>query len=195
VTPQAAPSPSQQDERTARLEELRPGLRLLALRSLGSADAADEVVQETFSRAVQAIARGLPNDPEKLPAFVAGIARHVTADTLRAQRRLVSLESLPLSAHPAQDGDALSALVSVAERLRVRAALSQLSTADRELLRLCYFDGLAATEVAARLGEPEDRIRKRKSRALERLRRAFHGDAGHTTPQSATEKETERGGS
>jgi len=157
------------------LEHLRPGLELLALRTLGSLDASREAVQETLARAVVALANGKPSDPDKLPAFVAGIARHVIVDMLRAARRVVPLDTLPAGDPPASAADALSALVSAAERARVRDALSHLSASDRDLLRLCYFEGLTPGEIAERLGEPADRVRKRKSRALERLRDAFRG--------------------
>jgi RNA polymerase sigma-70 factor, ECF subfamily len=169
-----------------RLEPLRPGLRFLALHSLGSEDAAEEAVQETLARAVVALHQGQPADLAKLPAFVAGIARHVIVDMLRARRRVVPLDVLPLSEHPTAPADALAGLVSAAERERVRAALLELSPADRELLRLCYFEGLTPAEVAVRLGEPPDRVRKRKSRALERLRQAFHGALGHAGNSAAT---------
>ena len=169
------------------LEHFRPGLELLARRTLGSADASREAVQEALARAVVAIANGQPSDPEKLPAFVAGIARHVIVDMLRAERRVVPLDTLPAGEHPTSTADALTALVSAAERTRVRDALSQLSPSDRELLQLCYFEGLTPSEIAGRLGEPADRVRKRKSRALERLRRAFHGEAGHDGRSIPTE--------
>ena len=157
------------------LERLRPGLQLMAVRSLGTVDAAEEAVQETLARAVAALARDQLADPAKLPAFVAGIARHVIVDMQRARYRSVSLESLPVAAHPSYHPDALKALVSAEERARVRAALVSLSESDRNLLGLCYVDGLAPTEIAERTGEPADRIRKRKSRAMDRLREAFHG--------------------
>ena len=157
------------------LERLRPGLQLMAVRSLGTVDAAEEAVQETLARAVAALARDQLADPAKLPAFVAGIARHVIVDMQRARYRSVSLESLPVAAHPSYHPDALKALVLAEERARVRAALVSLSESDRDLLGLCYVEGLAPTEIAERTGEPADRIRKRKSRAMDRLREAFHG--------------------
>ena len=157
------------------LERLRPGLQLMAVRSLGTADAAEEAVQETLARAVTALARDQLADPAKLPAFVAGIARHVIVDMQRARYRSVSLESLPVAAHPSYHPDALKALVLAEERARVRAALVSLSESDRDLLGLCYVEGLAPTEIAERTGEPAERIRKRKSRAMDRLREAFHG--------------------
>jgi RNA polymerase sigma factor (sigma-70 family) len=74
----------------------------------------------------------------------------------------------------------LDALISAAETDRVRVALGALSPADQHLLRLCFHEDRTPAEVAAMLREPADRVRKRKSRALERLRRAFLGDAdGH----------------
>jgi RNA polymerase sigma-70 factor, ECF subfamily len=171
----------------ASLEPLRQGLHLLALRALGTADAAEEAVQETLARAVAALARGQLAERAKLPAFVAGIARHVVIDVIRARRRLVSLDLLPATAHPAHDPDALGALVTATERARVRTALALLAVADRDLLRLCYVEGLAPGEIAERTGEPPQRIRKRKSRALERLREAFLGaDRGHGPEGSPT---------
>lgn len=180
------------DERTPAeaLESLRPGLLLLAIHALRTTDAADEAVQETLARAVVALGRGQLADPAKLPAFIAGIARHVIADALRARRRVISLENVSSADHPSRDGDALGALVAATERSRVRTALAALPQDDRELLRLCYFEGLTPGEIAGRLGEPAERVRKRKSRALERLRRAFRGDPGHDTSPAATEIES-----
>jgi len=173
------------------LEHFRPGLELLALRALGSLDAAREAVQETLSRAIVALENGQPTDLAKLPAFVAGIARHVSVDMVRARRRVVSLDTLSADHQRSHEADALSALVSAAERTRVRGALSQLAHGDRELLQLCYYEGLTPGEIAVRLGEPAERVRKRKSRALERLREAFHGVVSHETSSGTTEN---RGG-
>ena len=170
-----------------RLEAFRQGLRVLAARSLGNQDAAEEAVQETLARAVVALAKGQLADPAKLPAFVAGIARHVITDALRARGRVISIDRVPTAVHPSSDPDTLGALVSAAERARVRTVLAGLPPADRELLRLCYFEGLTPAEIAGRLGEPPERIRKRKSRALERPRLAFQEDMGHANGPSATD--------
>jgi len=169
------------------LERLRPGLHLMAVRRLGSADAAEEAVQETLSRGVVALANGLPAAADRLAAFVTGIARHVIVDILCARGRLLPSEAVA-EQQPAQaPPDALDRLVTAEERTRVRAALSGLAAADRELLRLCYFEGLTPSELAARLGEPAERVRKRKSRALERLRTAFQGrNSGHDSGTDST---------
>lgn len=164
-----------------RLELLRSGLRMMALRALDDAEAADEVVQETLVRALGVLRSGRELDPAELGPFVGGIARHVIADVQRERRRVVSLDAVPDRGDPAGTEDPLAALVSAGERARLRAALGTLSSGDCEILRLSFFEGLTPGQLAGRLGEPSERVRKRKSRALERLRRAFFGQVtgGH----------------
>jgi RNA polymerase sigma-70 factor (ECF subfamily) len=172
------------------LGTLRNGLRLMALHRLRDPDLADDVVQETLARALAAIREGKAGDIRDLGAFVHGIARHVILDFIRARQRDAGAEPLRDTADPASLRDALSHVVSAEERARVRAALQQLTASDRNILHLSFFEGLSCTEVAERLGLNSLRVRKRKSRALERLRRVFLGDAaGHESRPAATESE------
>jgi RNA polymerase sigma factor (sigma-70 family) len=169
------------------LATLRAGLRLMALRALGDADAAEEAAQETLGRALAALADGRAPEIHNLGAFVHGIARHVIADVRRARWRLVGADALANQPDPASTEDALGRAVAAEERERVRAALRRLSSGDREILHLSFYEGLTPAEVADRLGEPPLRVRKRKSRALERLRRVFLGAApGHDAMASPT---------
>lgn len=169
-----------------RLESLRPGLELLALRALGDRELAREATQEAIARAVAAGARGTRIAAGRLAAFVAGIARHVVADLRRSRARTptVDLDTLPL---PSSGPDPLEQLVDRSQADEVRRALDRLPSADRELLRLCFYEGLTPGEIAAHLNEPAERIRKRKSRALERLRAAFGDTPGHAAPGGPTE--------
>jgi RNA polymerase sigma-70 factor (ECF subfamily) len=160
----------------------------MALRALRDSDAAEEAIQETMARAVMALRDGRPRNPEKLGAYVRGIARHVIIDAQRARERSLPLQAAPqqeLSTHP---DNPLSALITAEERDLVRRALTHLSARDREVLHLSFFEGLTPKEIAARVGESAVRIRKRKSRALLRLRQAFLGGAGtcHEEPSSPT---------
>lgn len=157
------------------LELLRSGIRLMALRVLGDADAAEEVAQEALSRAVTAV-RG-PGATLNFGAYVAGIARHVIADWFRARGRVASMTTTAYEAVRDDRPDALATLCADEQAVRVRAALAGLGDADRELLTLCYLHDLTPTEVARRLEAPPERIRQRKLRALQRLRAAF--DAAH----------------
>lgn len=161
------------------LELLRSGIRLMALRALGDPDAADEVAQESLARAVDVLR--CPERTANLGAYVAGIARHVIADHFRANERIGSIDRVDSDTLRDDSTDPLTALCSEGELARVRCALGELPDGDRELLRLCFFEGLTPTDVAGRMGVPPERIRQRKLRALQRLRIAFDGPAevGH----------------
>jgi RNA polymerase sigma factor (sigma-70 family) len=80
-------------------------------------------------------------------------------------------------------------LITGEERDRVRQALTQLSATDRDILHLSFFEALTPVEIADRLGEPALRIRKRKSRALRRLRQAFlrGAETGHESRSAQTD--------
>ena len=171
----------------ARLEPLRAGLELLALRALGDRDLAREAAQEAIARAVAAGTRGITTGAGRLAAFVAGIARHVVTDIRRARARapMVDIDTIPL---PTSGPDPLEQLIDRAQMEEVQRALDRLPPSDRELLRLCFYEGLTPGEVATHLGEPAERIRKRKSRALERLRAAFGDLPGHAVTGGPTER-------
>lgn len=152
----------------------------MALRALGSTDAADEAVQETLARLVAVVREGR-TVPENIGAFACGIARHVIADAQRARNRPASVDVEGI-AHPG--ADPLLALVSREEKARVRQAMAGIPAGDREILRLAFYEGLPSRDIAERLGERGDRVRKRKQRALERLRRSFL--AGHESKARTT---------
>ncbi len=172
------------------LERLRTGLRLVALRLLSDAEAAEEVVQETLARGLEALEDGRLNDSDKLGAYFRGICHHVIVDTIRARQRTTSLDALPETTDGNPSSDALHTLISREQKERVVRALKELSPTSRECLRLIFYEGLKPAEVAARLGEPGPRIRKRRSRALQRLREVFFEQTGsigsHETRKSPT---------
>ena len=152
------------------LNLLRSGLRILALRSLDDPEAAEEAVQEALVRGLAAMEEGRLNNPEALGAYFRGILRHVIADTLRLRRRTISLERLPDLPDENPSSNALHRLVTEEQKAAVAAVIAKLAPQARECLHLIYFQGLHPREVAARLGEPSSRIRKRSSRALQRIR-------------------------
>lgn len=61
-------------------------------------------------------------------------------------------------------------------RLRVRAALAELSELDREVLLERYVEQLSVKEIAAGLGTTEAAIHMRHMRALEKLHRLVSGE-------------------
>ena len=164
---------------------LRDGVRIMALRALGSAEVAEDVAQETLARALTALESGRLSDPRKLPAFVHGIARHVIADVHRSRQRTASLTARFEAASTADSLDSLDHLIDQEELNGGWIVLEELSPRDREILRLSFFDGLTPTAIAKLQSVPPPTIRKQKSRALERLRRSFFG-SGHAGGRSPT---------
>ena len=77
---------------SAEWNRLRAGIRLMALATLGDAESAEEVAQESLARLLHALREGRLRDSQRLGAFARSIAHHVIVDLLRAQRRLVRLE-------------------------------------------------------------------------------------------------------
>lgn len=191
-------------ERTAPLRDvsaeilaLAPGLEIVIVRALGGGEDARDALQDVLTRGLAAAERGdLPDDPAQLAPYVYGIARHVIADAVRARVRAARHHALPESIAAPQTHP-LDALVHEEELSALTNALRRLDATDQELLRRCYVDGESIADVARTLGEPPARLRKRKSRALQRLRVIVHElgaqratrnsamppDSGHTMPR------------
>ena len=164
-------------------QALAGGLEIVAARALGDLEDARDVVQETLARALAAIRDGRLPPGAPLEAFVYGIARHVIADVLRrrARERVAAADPAGLAA---PGPSALEAVIRAEERALLARALAVLSASERELLELCFVQGERVSAIAARLGEPADRVRKRKSRALGRVREAvarLAAPSGHET--------------
>jgi len=169
----------------AEWDRLRAGIRIMAMVALRDAESAEEVAQESVVRIHQALREGRLRDPQRLGAFARAIAHHVIIDVLRAQRRLVRLER-PETELPAPGPDPLAALTSAEQTARIAAALERLSAADQEILRLSFIEGRTPQDVARELRQPGARVRKRKERALARLRSLLVDPRGHESVTSAT---------
>jgi RNA polymerase sigma factor (sigma-70 family) len=118
------------------------------------------------------------------------VARNLIVDLTRLRRKHQPLDEVE-SLLPAPQPDALAVLISEENRARVRQAMSKLSAPDRELMRLCYFDGLPAQAVADRLGTTAAVVRKRKERALSKLRAVFSAEGREPWPNNSAPNSSE----
>ena len=151
----------------------------LRLRALGApAILPDDVVQETWVRALTLTQAGAPVSAQSLRAWVFGIAQNVLFEQARA---LTRGERLAASRSDASASEVLERLedtvTSLCTRLsrdetieRFFALAESLDETDRALLVRCGFEGVSATDAARRLDlEPATAI-KRWQRVRERLR-------------------------
>lgn len=159
----------------SRIVELSAGLEIVAVRRLGNSDDARDAVQETIARLLERLHDGRFASESEIAPVAWGIARHVIADILRERGRTPEL----LQEAPCTSPGPLDQLVTADDVRLVRTALEQLAPADRSLLHRCFVDGEKIGLVAAALGEPAERLRKRKSRALQRLASALGIPARH----------------
>ena len=135
----------------ARLME-RHGARLMALatRIAGNRAVAEEVVQETFTRAWVTAPnwRHKSDGTRAFSAWLTRVATNLAIDQLRKPRSL-PIEDAPEPADPG--GDAVDTLI-VRERLsRLRTAVAQLPPRQRAAIALTYDQGLSNIEGAAAL--------------------------------------------
>ena len=170
--------------REQELVTLRSGLEIVSQRALGHREDARDAVQETLSRTLEALRCGRIAPDTSLAAFARGVHRHVVADILRQRYREPPGDSRAERVRSVQPSP-LESLVREEEALVVSRALAQLNESDRELLRRCYVEGERLIEIARALGAPSERIRKQKSRALQRLRAlvARHGPGPRPTTE------------
>ncbi len=131
---------------------------------LGSREAAADVVQSVFLRAVKSRRRF--RRVENPVAYLFQIARNETA---RAATRKTRQKEQSLAAGEwCQDADLPGEQAENAEA--ARAALARLAPDDRELIELKVFAGLTFREIAAVTGRPQGTVATRYRRALESLR-------------------------
>ncbi len=147
-----------------------PALLRLCVRALGDADAAEDVVQETFLRAYDALRtfRG----EARLGTWLARIAlRRCQARWSKERRRLEIAEARRVDvlwADPAYSVDPLAVAEAAERRVVLDAALTRLPAPLRLAVLLHDADGRPIGDVAALTGVPlgTAKSRRRRGRAM-----------------------------
>jgi RNA polymerase sigma-70 factor, ECF subfamily len=131
---------------------------------LGSEQAAGDVVQAAFLRAVRSRKRF--HGVENPSAYLFQIARNEIARLLASQARR------PVSSMHSFDVDRISPQEASRweEDEMVREALARLDADDREIVELKLFGGLTFAEIGQTLARPAATVATRYRRALESLR-------------------------
>lgn len=149
----------------------------LALRIVGNAGDAEEIVQDVFLHVWRQSARY-----DTARATVAGwilmLTRSRAIDKLRARQARPPLGASDLDwSVGASDNQEVAALNKEAAT-RVQAGLEALPPPMRHAIELAFYDGLTHSEIAERLQEPLGTVKSRLRAALTRLRETLKEDAG-----------------
>ena len=148
-------------------------LLTLKLRSrLRSAAAVEDVRQETFTRVLQTLKqKGGLETPESLGSFVNSVCNNVLFEQYRSASRTTPLEDeydAP-EIRPGMD----DVLLAAENRDTVRAALSELSQKDQELLQWLFFEERDKDEICRMLNVDRNHLRVLVHRAKLRFRDRF----------------------
>ena len=144
----------------------------LAMRILGDAAEAEEVIQDVF---VQIWEKAATFDSALGAPFhwALSLARHRSIDRLRARRRRARLlddfQELAVDP-PNQDPAGGQPALTGEEAAAVRKALSSLPDEQRRAIELAFFRGLTHQEIAEELGEPLGTTKARIRRGMLKLR-------------------------
>lgn len=145
-----------------------PALRSYA-RQLTSGDQAraEDLVQETLLRAWRH-PKVLDQSERSARSWLLTVARRIAIDEWRTgtSRVEVMTDAPP---EPVGDDDAERAV----QGWLVADALGELSARHREVLALCFYQGMSVADAAGRLGIPEGTVKSRTHYALRALRLAL----------------------
>ncbi|MBC7968275.1 MAG: RNA polymerase sigma factor, partial [Fuerstia sp.] len=130
---------------------------------------AEDVLQDVWLRVVRSLVR--LRDPEKLSAWLYGIARAAIADRLRGQYRRPPSDEV--SEIPESD-DGIHA-VDVDDSLR--AGLARLHPDDREVVVLYYLEERSVDEVAEISNIPPGTVKSRLHRARRVIRETLENES------------------
>ena len=138
-----------------------------ALNSLGERGAAEEVVQEVFTRAWRH-AGTYDAGRGSVRTWLYQIARNAIVD---ARRRASARPALAL--HEPAEGEGGPTIEQAMLGWQVAAALERLSPEHRQVIRLAHFQGLSMREIAERCELPVGTVKSRTWYALRSLRLAL----------------------
>jgi len=163
---------------TEALNELSDGLYGYAMVLSRDRSEAEDLVQETCVRAIQAIENLRPGSNVKSWLFT--ILRNIWLNRLRRRRtapKMVELDGAESTAQTAvaASKDPHALYVSKVERQLVREAILQLSDEFREIIVLREYGDLSYQEIASILGCPAGTVMSRLGRARSKLRSLLSG--------------------
>lgn len=138
-----------------------------ALAHSGSAQAAEDVVADTFVAAIEGLER-FDAERGSFGGWLFGIAARTLSARNRRNGRFQRLLTRSWEPEPLED-DPLSTIIRSADAQRLRKLLAGLPDKDRDMVLLRYGADLNSTEIAEALGMKSSAVRVRLMRVLQRL--------------------------
>ena len=143
----------------------------LLYRQTGSREGIDDMVQETFLRAYQALDRYRPE--YRLSTWLAGIGLNLARDRGRRQKLRRDPATLAAIEPPRPSPTPLEDAARQEARASVQRALTRLPDPQREIVVLSVYGGFSQREIARTLSLPLGTVKGRYRAAFDALRRAM----------------------
>jgi RNA polymerase sigma-70 factor, ECF subfamily len=161
-------APRAQDDFTRALTKLREHLLRSAVRWTRETVGAEDLVQDTLRRALEA--RASFRNGTSLMAWTRSIMKHLFIDGCRKRKALVPLRD-ENEADADDDAPAELAPLDVLSMDDVHTAMQELNSRDREIFTLCCLRRHSYSQVARALGIAEATVGTRLFRVRAKLRR------------------------
>ena len=169
---------------TELVERLGRGVLMILRRSTRNAAVSDDLYQDTFRIVLEKVRQGDVRDAEKLPAFIASVARNLVIEYFRRTARHENLnETAEAERPPHSTPNQLEAVLQKEKAAIVRQVIDELPTdRDRQLLfrfyvveddkeQICADLGLTSLHFNRVLHRARERYRDLYEKALSRLER------------------------
>ncbi|MBN1477116.1 sigma-70 family RNA polymerase sigma factor, partial [Candidatus Sumerlaeota bacterium] len=168
---------------------------MIAVSRLGNREAAEDLSQEVFLRALLALEK--LRDPERFAAWLCQITRNL-AQTWRTRGQsasrlvqMVPLDEIPGEIRDTQSQGAREAMETQEREQAVHEALSHLPEEERDLVLLHFAEGMSQRDIAGRLGVNQATISRRLARALRAMEVTLESEFRESlsrlrTPRTAT---------
>ncbi len=141
------------------------------LRRVRDRSVAEEIAQSTLLVLIEAIRERRIRKEESVGSFIFGVATNLIREHYRETTRSDGIEALEEADRTVVWGDDPEAALLLSEQQRlVGRALGKLSREDQELLTRLSQSGRPPQAIASEIGISWSALRKRKSRALTRLK-------------------------
>ena len=150
----------------------------LALRIVGAVSDAEEITQEVFLKLWENA--GSYDSTKGSPfSWVMTVARRHAIDRIRSKSFRDKRNETTLDAVDNLTGrmDVTSTVIMIEESQAIRKALNRLSSQDRVILELAYFEGLTHSEIASRLEQPLGTVKTRLRHGIMELKKIISDKA------------------
>ncbi len=152
----------------------RAGVVAMVRRACGPGAPVDDLTQEVLSLAIAKVAAGEVRDPDRLPGFVAGLARNLAREHGHKSQAHRHEELSAIAELPGGDPDALQTLLDSERASVARQVLEELpGERDRLILRRFYLSEDDKAAICADLGLTSLQFNTVVHRARQRFRELY----------------------